>query len=185
LRACLAIARECGRVIVFLEPIALYHERDLYTAGDGDWLSDYPAPDGDPESALLPGDVGVHGEENDGLLIVSYANGLRLSLRAARRLEQEHGVAARVLDLRWLAPLPVEEIRAHAEACGRVLVVDECRRTGGGVADAIVSELVQTGYEGKLRGLCSADSYVPIGPAAELVLVSEDGIVGAALELMV
>ena len=32
LRTCLASAREDGSVCVFLEPIALYHERDLYRA---------------------------------------------------------------------------------------------------------------------------------------------------------
>ncbi len=33
LRTCLASAREDGSVCVFLEPIALYHERDLYERG--------------------------------------------------------------------------------------------------------------------------------------------------------
>ena len=30
-----------GRVCVFLEPIALYHTRDLYDDGDGGWLAPY------------------------------------------------------------------------------------------------------------------------------------------------
>ena len=30
--------------MVFLEPIALYHEKDLHDRGDGGWLTDYPAP---------------------------------------------------------------------------------------------------------------------------------------------
>src|ERR1700760_3243703 len=38
LRSCLAAAGTDGQVSVFLEPIALYHERDLHTAGDGGWL---------------------------------------------------------------------------------------------------------------------------------------------------
>ena len=33
LRTCLAARREDGSVCVFLEPIALYHERDLHAAG--------------------------------------------------------------------------------------------------------------------------------------------------------
>ena len=53
-----------------------------------------------------------------------------MSLRAARRLASE-GVGARVLDLRWLAPLPVDDLLREAAATGRVLVVDETRRTGG------------------------------------------------------
>src|SRR5215472_14603261 len=38
LRSCLAAAELDGSVSIFLEPIALYHERDLYEAGDGGWL---------------------------------------------------------------------------------------------------------------------------------------------------
>ena len=102
LRGCIGMALEDGRVVIFLEPIALYHERDLHTDGDGGWLGDYPPP---PES-LLPGAVGVYDTDAPDLLIVSYANGLRLSLQAQAILKRDHGLAARVLDLRWLNPLP-------------------------------------------------------------------------------
>lgn len=183
LRGALAMAREDGRVVVFLEPIALYHERDLLEPGDGGWLTDYPPPDGSPGSAFLPGDVGLYREAARDLLIVSYANGLRLSLRAAERLAREHGVHARVLDLRWLAPLPHETVRAHAEECGRVVVVDECRATQAGVADALLADLAEHGFAGRVRSVRAADSYVPLGPAADLVLVSEQAIVAAALEV--
>lgn len=180
LRGCVALARECGRVVCFLEPIALYHRRDLHEAGDGGWLTDYPPPG----SALLPGEVGLHGPADAELLLVTYANGLRLSLRAARELERRRGARVRVLDLRWLAPLPLEAVFEAAEAAGRVLVVDECRATGGGVADALVAALAEGGFRGPLRSVRSADSYVPIGPAADRVLLDEDEVLRAALELL-
>ncbi|HEY8178678.1 MAG TPA: thiamine pyrophosphate-dependent enzyme, partial [Candidatus Limnocylindria bacterium] len=50
LRGAIAMALEDGRVVVFIEPIALYHEKDLHEPGDGAWLTDYPAP----PSHLLP-----------------------------------------------------------------------------------------------------------------------------------
>ncbi len=179
LRGLIATARACGRVAVFLEPIALYHEKDLYEDGDSQWLHDYPPP---PEM-LLPGEVGVYPQEwaeaND-LLIVSYANGLRLSLRAARTLKEQFGMAARVIDLRWLNPLPFEAVRKHAEECGRVLVADECRATGGGIADAVIASLVEGGFGGVMRSVRAVDSYVPLGAAANLVLISEQQIIEAA-----
>ena len=92
------------------------------------------------------------------LLIVSYANGLRLSLQAQRRLAEEHGVRARVLDLRWLNPLPSEALRQHAAEAGAVLVVDECRRTGGGVADAIIADLAEAGARRRVAWPRSAPS---------------------------
>ncbi len=178
LRGAVAIALEEGRVVIFLEPIALYHEKDLYADGDGGWLTSYPAP----PDALVPGEVGVHHPEASDLLIVSYANGLRLSLQAARRLRDEHGVAARVIDLRWLAPLPVEALRAHAAEVGRVLVVDECRATGGGIADAVIADLVEhASIHGPMSSVRAVDSFVPLGTATSAVLVGTDQIVTAAM----
>jgi 2-oxoisovalerate dehydrogenase E1 component len=180
LRGSIALAKACGRVVVFLEPIALYHERDLHEPKDDGWLFDYPPPDGTRASVLLPGEVGVYGEQHTELLIVSYANGLRLSLRAARTLEREHGVRARVLDVRWLNPLPLAAVRAHAQACGgRVLVVDECRATAGGIADALLADLAERGLGTKLASVRAADSYVPLGAATSTVLVGEEEIVAA------
>jgi 2-oxoisovalerate dehydrogenase E1 component len=180
LRGVVATAAVNGRVCCFLEPIALYHEKDLYEDGDRGWLFDYPAPG----SALLPGEVGVYGKQNDELLILSYANGLRMSLRVARKLAEEHGIHARVVDLRWLAPLPFEAIEQHARECRAVLVADECRATGAGIADAILARLAEGGYDRPLGSVRSADSFIPLGPAADLVLLSEAEIERRAMELL-
>jgi 2-oxoisovalerate dehydrogenase E1 component len=190
LRGCVALAEEDGRVVVFLEPIALYHEKDLFADGDGGWLADYPPP----PSHLLPGEPGIYeadgpqanGAQADGsdgadLLIVSYANGLRLSLQAQRQLAERHGVRARVLDLRWLNPLPTVALRQHAGRVGAVLVVDECRRTGAGVADAIIADLVESGSVARPSSVRAADSFVPLGPATAAVLVGVEDIVDGAL----
>jgi 2-oxoisovalerate dehydrogenase E1 component len=126
--------------------------------------------------------VGVYSEDASDLLIVSYANGLRMSLQAQAVLRREHGIAARVLDLRWLNPLPVAAVRAHAGDCGRVLVVDECRATGAGVADALVADLVEHGFDGQLASVRAVDSFVPLGTATAAVLVGLDQIVAAAVE---
>lgn len=179
LRGMIAMAATGGRVGCFLEPIALYHQKDLYTEGDQGWLSDYPVPEG-PESMLLPGEVGVYHADHTDLLLVSYANGLRLSLRAARTLEQEHGIRARVIDLRWLNPLPHEAVLEHAQACRATLVVDECRATGAGIADAVIARLAESGVRRRLASVRALDSYIPLGPAANTVLVQEEDIVARA-----
>jgi 2-oxoisovalerate dehydrogenase E1 component len=178
LRGAVAMATVHGRVVAFLEPIALYHERDLYEPGDEGWLTTYPGVD----EVCLPGEVGVWNEEAADVLLVTYGNGLRLSLRAARRLADE-GTACRVLDLRWLNPLPTAAIEAHAAACAAVVVVDECRATGGGIADAVVAHLAERGASVPLRSVRAHDSYVPLGPAADLVLVQEDDVVTAVRQL--
>jgi 2-oxoisovalerate dehydrogenase E1 component len=173
LRECLETARVDGTVCVYLEPIALYHTRDLYDDNDERWLA--------PATGHAPlGTARVYGDGGD-LTIVSWANGLRMSLRVARALDR-HGVQARVVDLRWLAPLPVDDLLREAEDTGRVLVVDETRRTGG-VSEGIVTALVDAGFDGKISRVASRDSFVPLGDAANLVLVSEAEIERASLAL--
>jgi 2-oxoisovalerate dehydrogenase E1 component len=82
-----------------------------------------------------------------------------------------------VIDLRWLNPLPFAAIRQHADECGRVIVADECRATGGGVSDAVIASLAEAGFTGVMRSLRAIDSYVPLGAAANVALISEDQIV--------
>jgi 2-oxoisovalerate dehydrogenase E1 component len=183
LRGAVALAAEDGRVVVFLEPIALYHEKDLFEPGDGGWLSDYPPP----PQALLPGEPRIY-ESDDAstgdpvdLLMISYANGMRLSLQAQRLLAEAHGLRSRVMDLRWLNPLPTDAIRAEGERAASVLVVDECRATGGGVADAIIADLAEHGGGRHLSSLRAVDSFVPLGTATSAVLVGLDQILAAAL----
>jgi 2-oxoisovalerate dehydrogenase E1 component len=176
LRTCVAAAKADGSVCVFLEPIALYHTRDLHEDGDELWL----APQG---SDHVPVGAGyTHLPDGDDLTIVTWGNGLYMSLRVARRLRAQ-SIGARVIDLRWLAPLPLDEVLRGAAATGRTLVVDETRRAGG-VGEGIVAELVDAGYDGRLKRVASKDSFVPLGDAARLVLLSEEEIEAAALALL-
>ncbi|MEV6267656.1 thiamine pyrophosphate-dependent enzyme [Kribbella sp. NPDC051936] len=171
LHACAAAARSSGTVSVYLEPIALYHRRDLYADGDEQWLAPY---DGEPV------EIGRGRTYGDGtwLTIVTFGNGVPMSLRVAARVP-----GIRVLDLRWLAPLPVEDLLREANVTGRVLVADETRRSGG-VSEGVLATLIDHGYAGRLARVTSYDSYVPLGAAAHEVLLSEQTIEDAARELL-
>jgi 2-oxoisovalerate dehydrogenase E1 component len=176
LRACIAAAAATGQVSVYLEPIALYHERDLHEAGDRGWLGEYS-----PDEQTDLGSPRLHGSGRD-LTIVTFGNGVRMSLRVARRLAGR-GIRAQVLDLRWIAPLPVGEILRAARDTGRVLVADETRSSGG-VGEGVLAALVENGYTGRMARVASRDSFIPLGDAAQLVLLSEDQILDAALRLL-
>ncbi len=180
LRACVALAKEEGRVCVFLEPIALYHRRDLYEAGDDLWTADYVAPAKWPDVPAVIGHTASYLDGHD-LLIITFGNGVPMSLRAAAQLRADK-IACTVLDLRWLSPLPTQDLLAHASGFGRTLIVDETRRTGG-VSEGIVTALLEGGYEGSVRRIASQDSIIPLGPAADAVLLSEADIVAAAHQL--
>lgn len=170
-----AAAEVDGTVGVLVEPIARYHTADLHEPGDRLWLS---APD--PTVHVPIGAACTHGEGGD-LTIVTFGNGLFMSLRVQRRLERQ-GVHARVVDMRWVCPLPVDDIVREARATGRVLVVDETRRSGG-VGEGVLAALIDAGFEGAMARVASADSLIPLGDAAKLVLLDEATIEAAALRL--
>jgi 2-oxoisovalerate dehydrogenase E1 component len=172
LRTCVAAAVSDSTLSVFLEPIALYHHRDLYEPGDQAWL----AVDHDEHVPI--GSARRYGNEAANLTMISFGNGVPMSLRAARRLAAAD-INAQILDLRWLAPLPVGDILAAARSTRRVLVVDETRHSGG-LGEGVVSALVEGGFTGPIHRVASQDSFVPLGAAAEHVLLSEDEIEKAA-----
>lgn len=175
LHTCVSAAKTTGAVCIYLEPIALYHSKDLYADGDEQWLAAYP------QQPVRIGTARTYGDGAD-LTILTFANGLWMSLRVAARLERA-GIAARVVDLRWLSPLPVEDMLREADATGRVLIVDETRRTGG-VGEGVLAELADHGFTGRVQRVSSADSFIPLGDAALEVLLSEDTIEAAAVKLV-
>jgi 2-oxoisovalerate dehydrogenase E1 component len=167
-------------VIVFVEPIALYMTRDLHEEGDALWTSTYAAP-GEAKPIRL-GELGVHGDGTD-LAIVSYANGYYLSRQAERILSEQNKLNLRVIDLRWLAPLDEEALIEATRGCGRVLIVDECRRTGS-QSEALMALFAERAPDVRCRRVTAEDSFIPLGRAATITLPSRDSIVEAALELV-
>ena len=177
LRTCVSIAQTQGRVVVFLEPIALYMTKDLYAPKDGLWSFSYPAP----HKSLPIGSVQEYGSGRD-LCIVTYANGLWMSLRVAKRLEKQ-GINVTVIDIRWLNPLPEADLLSRTKTFDRILIVDECRKTGG-ISEAIITLLAEKNPPCTLRRVCGRDTYIPLGAAANLVLVQEDDIEQAIRDIL-
>jgi len=175
LRECVRLAREEQRVVVFLEPIALYPMRDLHADKDGGWMHRYPPPD----EVIRLGEVGVTGDGRD-LAIVTFGNGTYLSHQAQARLAAA-GVASRIIDLRWLSPLPKEALTAAVQGCAHILIVDETRHSGG-VAEALMAHLHEVTAV-PLHRLTAEDSFIATGPAYAATMPSADTIVAAALAL--
>jgi 2-oxoisovalerate dehydrogenase E1 component len=180
LRECVRLAIEEQRVVVFVEPIALYMTRDLHAEGDALWTSTYAAPGAARPIPL--GALGVHGEGTD-LAIVSYANGYYLSRQAEKILADQHGMKVRVIDLRWLAPLNEDGLLDAVAGCGRVLIVDECRKTGS-QSEALMALFAERAPDVDCRRIAAEDSFIPLGRAATLTLPSRDSIVAAAVEMV-
>lgn len=174
LRECVRLAREEQRVVVFVEPIALYPMRDLHGEKDGGWMRTYPSP----EKRIELGEVGVTGDGP--LAIVTYGNGHYLSQQAAKTLA-EQGIETRIIDMRWLVPLPVEGILNALNGAEKVLVVDECRTTGS-QSEALMALLHEQTDLPHAR-IAAEDSFIATGPAYAATMPSRDSIIDAAKTL--
>jgi 2-oxoisovalerate dehydrogenase E1 component len=181
LRECVRLARQEQRVVVFLEPIALYAMRDLHAPKDGLWMAEYTAPN--ESKPIKIGEIGQHGDGKD-LCILTYANGYYLSRQAAKELEEKHGIKLRVVDLRWLAPLSTEKIIEAVRPCKNLLIVDECRTTGS-ISETLMSMVAEhLDPAPNTRRLAAEDSFIPLGRVATITMPSKDMIVKEALELV-
>ncbi|MEM8980604.1 MAG: thiamine pyrophosphate-dependent enzyme [Pseudomonadota bacterium] len=176
LREAVRLAREEQRIVAFVEPIALYSTRDLFQDGDCKWLTNYPEQQ--ERAAFLQ--VGQRGSGTD-LAIVTFGNGVFLSEQCRPGLEAD-GIKTRVIDLRWLSPLPQESLTEALGSIDRILVVDETRRTGG-VAEGVMAYLSET-TEAKLARVTADDSFIATGPAYGATLPSRKSINDAARALM-
>ena len=176
LRTMVHEANENGRVCVHLEPIALYMTKDLYEDGDGKWLTSYP----DPMECMPFGEVGTYGDGED-ICVLSYANGLWMSLRVVERLKSQ-GIHARVVDIRWLQPLPLESLIEQIGTRKKIIIVDECRQNSG-IANELAASLWERLEGVSIRRVQAANTYIPLGAAANMVLVQEHDIEHAILEM--
>ena len=80
--------------------------------------------------------------------------------------------------------LSTAAIADQADRCGRVLVVDEGRQTGG-IAEEIFTAIDEHARADiAKRRVTGVDSYVPLGAAANLVLPQDSDVLAAAQALL-
>lgn len=180
LRTCAQLAHEQQRVITFIEPIALYMTKDLHAPNDNLWLFEYPPL----EEKIALNEVGVYGDSK-AIAVITYGNGYYLAHQAAKELHDKYRLKIKIIDLRWLAPLPEESILREVKDCENILIVDECRKTGS-ISEALVTMLVENLEKlPKIKRVTGHDSFIPLGEAWKYVLPSRDNIVGTVTELLI
>lgn len=178
MRACVREAFEKGRVIVFVEPIALYMTKDLHQSEDKGWSFAYPAV----IEEISIGEFGVFGDGKD-LTILTYGNGYYFSRQAEKILKEKHGIKCKIIDLRWIAPLNEVGLIEELKNSKNILIVDECRKTGS-ISEALVAMMVEHMPQiPKIKVLAAHDCFITLGVAAAAGLPSKDEIIQAALAM--
>lgn len=183
MRTCVREAYENGRVVVFVEPIALYMTRDLHAEGDKGWTFEYP----NPSEEIAFGEFGVFqtSSSKSDLTILTYGNGTYYSRQAAEVLAKQHGQNVKIIDLRWLAPVDEKKIAAEIGDCKKVLVVEECRKTGS-FSEYLVSMMVEHMGSNlpKIKVVAADDCFIPLGKASAAGLPKKEEILAGALKLL-
>jgi 2-oxoisovalerate dehydrogenase E1 component len=181
LRTCVKVAETLGRVVVFIEPIALYMTKDLHVEGDKGWSFAYPRP----EEEIALGEFGVFGEGRD-VLIVTYGNGYFYSRQAEKELREKLQVNCQIVDLRWIAPIDWPKLISVAKDFKNILIVEECRKTGS-LSEGLVAGFVEKWPHSqlpKIKVVAADDCFIPLGVAAAAGLPKKAEVVAGVLELL-
>ena len=179
LRTAVREAYENGRVVVFVEPIALYMTKDLYKPKDGKWRFQYPSI----KEKIPVGEFATYGNGRS-LTIITFGNGLYLSLQAKKLIEKKLKKKIKVIDLRWLSDINIKQLLNAIGTCKKVLIVDECRRSGcfgEGIFNRLMDESTKP-LNIKLHA--AEDSFISLGEAATATLPSKESIIQNSLELV-
>ena len=166
MRTLMALAHVDKRVSVFIEPIALYMKKDLYKEGDNKWTFNYPQC----EDYIPIGEAKIYNQKAKDILIISYGNGVPMSLEAIDIFNKSHSESIATMDLRWLQPLNKKSICQLAMKFDTILIVDEGRESGS-VGEGVVSAIIENlNNPPQIKKITGVDTFTPLGDASALVL---------------
>jgi 2-oxoisovalerate dehydrogenase E1 component beta subunit len=114
-------------------PVMFFEHKKLYRSIKEE------VPDEDYTVPLLKAAVRRQGKD---ITAISYGYTLQLTLQAAEKMKQEHGVEVEVIDLRTLSPLDSDTFLESVVKTNRVVLVQEDSRTLGIASEvsAIIAE---------------------------------------------
>ncbi|MEI6033730.1 MAG: alpha-ketoacid dehydrogenase subunit beta [Verrucomicrobiae bacterium] len=174
------------------------------TAYDAKGLLKAAIRDNDPvcflENTLLYGEVwevpedeyviplGVADIKREGadISLIAHGRAVLTALKAAERLDAEHGIHAEVLDLRSIRPLDEEAILRTVRKTHRAVLVDENKPFCGVSAQiaATIQEKAFDDIDAPVQRVCSLDAPAIYSPALEPIqLPTPDRVVIKALEI--
>ena len=152
------------------DPVIFFEAKSLYpTKGE--------VPEGEHVERLGEARVLTQGDD---VTIVALAAMVPRAVDAAARLHDEHGIGARVVDLRSLVPLDAKTILENVVATGRLFTVEENPRLCGWGAEiaSLGAEECFFDLDGPIVRITTPHIPLPAGDALEdLALPSVDRIV--------
>jgi pyruvate dehydrogenase E1 component beta subunit len=140
--------------VIFLENLALYNVKG-------------EVPEGDYTTEIGRAEVVREGSD---ITLVSYSRMAAVTCDLARRLEEEEGISAEVIDLRSLRPLDRETVVASVRKTNRAVIVEEDWLTYGIGAElaATIAEGAFDYLDAPVRRVAAAEVPLPYAKPLEL-----------------
>ena len=122
----------------------------------------------------------------DDLVLISWGRTVGTALEAAEALGRD-GIAAAVLDLRWLSPLDEAQIAELVGTTSRVLVVHEANLRGGFGAEvaAWIGEHCFADLDAEVMRVATPNIRMPAAPALQEALLPSADLVAASARRLV
>ena len=124
--------------------------------------------------------------EGNDMTIITYGNAAHFALQAAKRLAEQKGLDAAVLDLRSIKPIDEEAICEAAKKTNRVLVAHEDHLLGGigGEVASIITEECFQWLDAPVMRIGSKNTPIGFSPVLEkAILINADQIFEKAFAL--
>jgi len=118
-------------------------------------------------SPLSVGKAELLREGGDGLLI-TVGTRAEDSMTAVESLSSENGINYTILNLRFIKPLDIENIKAHLKP-GKPLVVVEEGAAQGGIGEAIATLALSSGWQGNFAHIGMPDVFPEHGTQSEIL----------------
>ena len=157
--------------VMFIENISLYNVKG-------------EVPDDDFVTPLDKADIKRPGTD---ITLIGHSKGTILALEAARKLSEEDGIEAEVLDLRSLRPLDREAIVASVRKTNHAVVVEEGWPTYG-VSAEVLASIMEGAFDyldAPVARIGGKEVPMPYSkPLENAVIPTADGVVAAARSVL-
>ena len=138
------------------------------------------------EEYIIPLDKAEKVRSGKDVTILTYSRMRHHCTQAAKTLEKK-GYDPEIIDLISLKPFDMESIRASVKKTHRVIIVEECMKTGGIGAEltALISEELFDELDAPVLRLSSQDIPTPYNGTLERLTIIQPGQIVEAVEKMV
>jgi acetoin:2,6-dichlorophenolindophenol oxidoreductase subunit beta len=152
--------------ISYGEPVLFFEHQRLYK-------SEAEIPD---EEYTIPFGKGNIVKEGKDLSVISFSNMLNVSVSAANKLEEKHGLSIEVIDPRTLVPLDLELIKNSVKKTSKLIIIEEGVLRAG-VGSEISSEITECCFDYldyPVKRIASKNFLIPISPLMEKQVIPDE-----------